>query len=347
MKSFGKEETGVIKGVAVLLMLIHHLFYQEEYLQNCIFLLPFEKEGILQFAQTSKVCVAMFLLLSGFGLYKSWQSRGGDTSWRDGFLFSARYIKKLLIQYWWAVIPLAVFGVLTGLRSPSEVYGPFLSDKWKLVTDLLGINYILFGCTNLFNVTCWYLGAAILLYLLFPILCRLLQMSPFLFCAVVLLVGLYNGKLLLPPEPIWLLPFALGILLAHRGILDAVCARLHRPVWSDVLGILLFLAAAAQIQNHHPFVCDGLLAFAIICTVLALVRVAKPVRTVLSFLGKHSANIFMTHTFFYLYYFPRFFCAFRFPSLILLSLLAVCVFYSAALETVKKHVHTIAGVWGR
>ena len=57
MRQFGKRETAIVKGAAIVLMLVHHLFYQEEYLENCIFLLPREKEGLLL------VCVEYSIVL--------------------------------------------------------------------------------------------------------------------------------------------------------------------------------------------------------------------------------------------------------------------------------------------
>lgn len=340
MRGFGKRETAVMKGAAVVLMLVHHLFYREEYLENCIFLLPHEKEGLLLFAQMSKVCVALFVLLSGYGLYKSWESleQGTRITWKERVQFSFRHIKKLLIQYWWAVIPLAVFGVMTGRRPLSEVYGLSFGDKWKILTDLLGINYILFGTSNLYNITCWYLGVAMGLYLTFPILHWMLKKNPFLFCGAVLL---YPGAILIFRDPVWVLPFAMGMLFARGGVLDTVRTMTDRLDWASALGVVLFLLAAARIRIRYPIVSDGLLAFAIVCVILVVVNYVRPVGMILEFLGKHSANIFMTHTFFYYYYFGRYFYAFRFPVLILLSLLLVCVVYSIALEKVKACLHTI------
>ena len=71
MRRFGKRETAIVKGAAVVLMLVHHLFYQEEYLENCIFLLPHEKEALLQFAQMCKVCVAFFCCSAAMGFTKA------------------------------------------------------------------------------------------------------------------------------------------------------------------------------------------------------------------------------------------------------------------------------------
>ena len=347
MRQFGKRENAIVKGAAIVLMLVHHLFYQEEYLENCIFLLPHEKEGLLLFGQLSKVCVALFVLLSGYGLYKSWENLEGRTriTWKESIQFSFRHIKKLLIQYWWAVIPLAVFGVVSGMRPLSEVYGPNLTDRWKILTDILGINYMLFELSNQYNITCWYLSVAIVLYLIFPILYWMLQKSPFLLWAVVLTLGVYSGRFHMIRECVWLIPFAVGMTFSRWGVLDSVCTLVDRLNWANGLGIALFLVAAARIRILYPIVSDGLLAFAIICVLLVVVRYARPVGITLEFLGKHSTNIFMTHTFFYYYYFRRYFYALRLPALILLSLLLVCVAYSIVLEKGKTCLHTIFSRW--
>ena len=112
---------------------------------------------------------------------KSYNKKHGQTCGKSGFkesiLFSLNHIKKLLFQYWWAVIPLAVFGVISGLRPLSEVYGTGSGWSFKLFTDILGINYLIYGFNYLFNITCWYMSVALLAYLLFPVLNQIMQKS--------------------------------------------------------------------------------------------------------------------------------------------------------------------------
>lgn len=141
----------------------------------------------------------------------------------------------------------------------------------------------------------------------------------------------------------------MGMVFARYDILNAVCCIISKRDWFAVIGATLFLLSVAKIRiSYPPFITDGLLAFAIICAVLVVVQYAKPAAAVLELLGKHSANIFMTHTFFYHYYFTRYFYALRIPILILLCLLLVCVLYSFALEKVKqvllrkpKEIHSV------
>lgn len=52
------NDTIALKGVAIIAMLCHHLFFQESAYGV----------GIQQFGIVCKVCVAIFLFLSGYGL---------------------------------------------------------------------------------------------------------------------------------------------------------------------------------------------------------------------------------------------------------------------------------------
>ncbi len=56
--SLSLHDTSVLKGIAICAMLCHHLFYQN----------PESGYVVWHLAMLGKVCVAIFLLLSGYGL---------------------------------------------------------------------------------------------------------------------------------------------------------------------------------------------------------------------------------------------------------------------------------------
>ena len=58
----------------------------------------------------------------------------------------------------------------------------------------------------------------------------------------------------------------------------------------------------------------------------------------LEFLGKHSMNIFLFHTFIYYYWFREWIYAPRNPLVIFVMLLAICCVVSVVLEWVKNWV---------
>lgn len=77
---FSRSDTKAIKGIAVILMLFHHLagfpsrvpvgFTGFESLWT-----GFVSDGYLQhFAQASSICVSIFFFLGGYGLYIRWKS---------------------------------------------------------------------------------------------------------------------------------------------------------------------------------------------------------------------------------------------------------------------------------
>ena len=81
---------------------------------------------------------------------------------------------------------------------------------------------------------------------------------------------------------------------------------------------------------------DGLLAFVISMLVIMLIRNLPVVNVVFSFLGKHSANMYMVHTFLFSYWFPQFIYVPKYAFLIFLLLLLCSLAISLALEFIKK-----------
>lgn len=64
-----KDETNVCKGFAILLMFVHHLFSRPEvYADYSIRYFPFSYKTIISIALLGKVCVAIFVFLSAYGI---------------------------------------------------------------------------------------------------------------------------------------------------------------------------------------------------------------------------------------------------------------------------------------
>ncbi|WP_222422519.1 acyltransferase family protein, partial [Yersinia rohdei] len=68
---FTKKETNYIKGIAIILMLMHHLFAFPDRIPhdaNIINSLPFIGANVDNYlANFGKICVAIFLFISGYG----------------------------------------------------------------------------------------------------------------------------------------------------------------------------------------------------------------------------------------------------------------------------------------
>lgn len=73
--------------------------------------------------------------------------------------------------------------------------------------------------------------------------------------------------------------------------------------------------------------------------IYSIISIPKFLSKVLSFLGKHSFNIFLFHTFIYYYYFHDYIYWSRNPLFIYLTLIAVCIPISMFIEWSKQYFH--------
>lgn len=330
--SFSKEHTLISKGIAIILMMVHHLFYDFESMQH--FELFFgQREAAFWVAASgvAKVCVAVFALLSGYGMYTSY--RDTDT---DVWQYVYKHIKKLLVMYWWAIIPFVIIGgAITCSRPLAIVYGNGNDFYLKALLDFLGIGYIIFGFQNMYNVTCWYVGEILVIYIMFPLLLKIsgyrLLKSLLLFYVVYLI----SRKI---PYFInfYLLCFIIGMILAKYGILSRLANNMHKAKLQFSILVLLILSVGLRLIVGLK--ADLLLTFAIIGLALIIQREAENFAKLFKFLGIYSANIFMTHTFFYYYFFSEYIHYPRYPIFVLIVLLINCLVYSTCLEWIKDRL---------
>lgn len=76
---FTKEETNFCKGIAIIMMLFHHLFNDfEEYAGHPVDYRPFTGERLMFLALLCKVCVAIFVFLSGYGIAAVYERKYGN-----------------------------------------------------------------------------------------------------------------------------------------------------------------------------------------------------------------------------------------------------------------------------
>ena len=160
-----KDDALALKGIALLLLLSHHLFYINDGLYNDILLWQdhclVQEIGIM-----SKVCVAIFVFLSGYGLAVGTIKTERIQSLRQ---FYVHRFKKLFMNYWliWLIfVPISYFCFDMTFE---KVYQQYVG--LQLVTDLFGVHEIFFGSpVYCYNPTWWFYSCIIVLYILFPLL---------------------------------------------------------------------------------------------------------------------------------------------------------------------------------
>ena len=321
------DETLIIKGIAICLMLWHHLFYQH----------PEYGSFVFQSALFGKVCVSLFLFVSGYGLTVQY-GKVFDKPIMETFRFQMKRFVKFYANYWVIFLVFVPIGVFVFERSLNIPYEGSNIIK-AIIGDFFGINGL-----QSYNITWWFNQLIVSLYFLFPILYFATKRWPILF----LMGSIILWKFSLPILPTgihgWILHFMLGIV--YVLYIDKLNHFLNRFNFWFLLSILLLsFSVLFYMRNYHviPYFTgtrvDAFLSVNIILLVLLTIRHIHIIHGTLKFLGKHSMNIYMVHTFIFLYWFKGLIYSFKYPIVIFTVLLVSSLVISITIEYLKKIIH--------
>ena len=336
MNTFSKKDTSVIKGLAVLMLICHHLGMG---------ILPapinWRNESFYTIIATlCKVCVAIFVFLSGYGINESHKRFSGSD-----FSFVKKHLIKLMKQFWFIYIIFVPLGFLCG-ENPIAVYGKGIQGFANFILDFLGLKS-LFN-TQTMNQTWWYMETVIVLYLFYPVINRMIKKIPMLTLAaafVPLVVYSYfcDGSYDNCREIFWVFPFAAGVLFSQHDLLNKYAALLNRHNTIVISCVTFAALAMTALRSYFGVIADTFYAIAIILFMKATFCRIKYAREFFDFMGVHSANIFMMHSFLYCYYLPIKqllfvvpFAPFNYAFLVL-----ECVVVSDYIEITKRRLSSI------
>ena len=141
----------------------------------------------------------------------------------------------------------------------------------------------------------------------------------------------------------WLLfPFILGMYLSQKNLLFKIKELGKNNGFIKLFKLIIYLALLIGIMYQRKYGTylndvrvDGFFAFIIILIANEFIAAIPLVKKPLIFLGKHSMNIFMFHTFIYFYFIPNIIYSFKSSLLIFIVLLSICVVISVILEWLK------------
>lgn len=213
-------------------------------------------------------------------------------------------------------------------RTFTDAYGEHAAIKGIL--DIFGL-LKMFGCDS-YNPTWWFYNCIIVLYLLFPFLNKWLWKTPYMLISIAVSIGLFGFIPGLNVISKYLLVFVIGILISRIPV-----QWLKNTKWWHVLIAFILLAAWRLTKSCPKHISDSLLVVG-----MALFLYKVPLKTciqnALEALGRHSMNMFLTHTFIFYFWFSKFIYITRNPFLIFLSLLISCYLLSLFIEWTKRKV---------
>lgn len=335
--TFDKEKSKEVKGFAILLLLAYHLFEHAELVQSMgVNYNPFPLEGFLTATGFGNVCVSVFVFLTGYGITAGLLSQEGVTA-KSAYSQACRRFGKLMLEFF--ALYLSVNLLWGFLFDYDALYGLNKQGMLYLMADATGLSQLLDTPTML--LTWWYMKVAYILVFLVPLLYFMVQKI---------------GYAILPVA--FFLPYVVSMdqdiqryfFVAVFGVCAAVgkwperlfSIRIH-PVLRWVLGIVLLIVCVLIRQNYvvyQTFVAyvDAPIALFLVYFTCHVLGTIPFIRKALAFIGSHSLNIYLVHTFFYQALWREFIYSFKYAGLIFVVLLLTTLLYSIILEFFKNKV---------
>lgn len=349
--SLSKKDSLVIKGIAVLAMMWHHCFLPGRFDNFVISFWPLTQGQVENIAAFSKICVSLFAFVSGYGLYASLRNtfpKEDYTSANVSKWVLVRYIKSFS-GYWFIVVLVWIATALIDMR-PGKIYfsKSVYMGVFHMITDLLGVGQ-LFG-TPMMVGTWWYMSAAFVFIIVAPLLYRLLLRFGGMVCLAILMIIPRIGGIEYPGtiDFYTFLPvFCLGMIFGQDDIFGRISRWANERQAHYIIAVLCSAVAAVLCYKLSYHMGNGQFwdfkydLFVAVYVVLIYLSAAKipGIKQILVFWGKHSANIFLIHTFIRDVYMRQFIYSRGHFLIIIMILLGLSLLLSFAVEGIKKLIH--------
>lgn len=343
-RNFSIKDTNVYKGIAILLVLGISLFCCADKSLYNYTLEICGRQALNYIFDHLRIAVTIFIILSGYGLNESYKRSYKECGEKRGFDFAflRGRLSKLFINYWIVFVLSAGVGLALGWASVAGTWGGIKS----FIVDFFGVSYVVndFWQTKTLNSTWWFVSVMIVLYILFPLIKRMMRYNAYIPAAI--------GALFIIVSPYvsytqvnsgflyYFAAFSLGILFSEMQLLDRIKNNTFKHRWAAAVISVIITCAAFAFNCYKPQ--WGNLPFALsfmfmvqIIFINARNKVAEFFKTVISFIGKHSFNIFALHAFYITIYGNLLIYKLKNPLLMYVLLLAVSLGISVILEKLK------------
>lgn len=281
---FSRDVSYAVKGVAIIMMLVHHCLGFPDYWLNPMEVSP----AVAQIASQFKLCVAMYAFITGYGFYFS----------QDGsFVNHLKKAGSFLTQYWIQLF--LIFLPIAGIH--------FRFSARKILLNMLALhdNIILFA---------WYVFFHLVVLLTFPYFKRLLNRG-LLWDLTIIIIGGYGCTVAL-----YILPFggsfrqmlidcsvyypALGIgwFFARYDLFDRISERIRFRIPTAICLCLAVFLLRSKLSVVKGFTFDSFYAPCLILSLSLLIIKLGRLQHILTFFGKHSLHMWLFHSIFFSYY---------------------------------------------
>ncbi|PHA03090.1 acyltransferase [Bacillus pseudomycoides] len=335
-----KNDTKMLKGVAILFMLLLHLFCRKEV--NGLyetFLIVNGVPLVYYIGLFGDACVPIYCFVSGYGLFMVYNKE--QTS---NVMKNFTRIFKLLTNFWIVLVLFVAIGFFAG---KAESFQGGIAEFF--------LNF--FVLSNSYNGAWWFLQTYIILVFLAPFLTKLVRKHNSLslliifgviylasyiqrikhvfdFGDYIVLNAFVNAMVLVGTS---LLPFIVGSIFAKEKIYSKLYNKFHGVSYKNTLCAIGIVMLVIIHSFYESMIIAPFTAITFICF-FNLMNKSRLIQKIFTFLGNHSTNIWLTHMFFYMSIFPEFTFAPRYPILIFGWLVVLCLGSSYVINVIYKPI---------
>ena len=307
-----KKKTAALHGIAILMMIYHHLFISGNnwYInQGKSIFSVFDKIDLtgsgsaqLGFAWFCKICVAIFAFTSGYAMFKQLDKR-------DSFAEMLKYLPRR----WWSFYKKYLLAFLF------FVGASFFLTRDSFDFSLTNFILSLLGLRAGYNGTWWYVSVYYLMILISPFICVILKkidIKTYIMIGTVFVasffVAVIGGNLYVYLKfismivqnytVIYLLIFAEGMFTARYNLVEVIGKRLNFVTSVTVL-ILVYVIRSVLIRDPSDSLFDLVLIAPFVIATVRILSCSDKLTAFFGYFGNYSAYMWYAHAYFYAYLF--------------------------------------------
>ena len=348
INGFTTEDTRKIKGWAIILMFIHHCFLDpERYEGQTVIFDPFSEALVNKAALSMKICVALFVFISAYGITVSYKRKSdGLKAMTPDIIRRSLYRRsvKLWMNYAFIFVLVQLWSLIVVKDGRyALIYGGGAKGCLYFAIDMLGLAE-LFG-TPTFLATFWYISLAWIIIFIIPLLLIIYKKtgSAALIAMCILISALFpvTGDLTYAYFPRYIVVIGAGIIAADTDLFTIlekkriVCKAVKFILYAIVFMALLYVRYL-KISQAVTASADAAIAVVNCAMFCEFINRWPLIRNILAFIGKYATDMFLIHNFIRIVWYYDFTYSFKYWWLIVLVLLATSLGVSILIEAVKK-----------
>lgn len=345
-----KKHTQMLYGIAIAMMLYHHLFCIPSRL-NCNY---FSVLGNieLKLAWFCRICVAVYAFITGYGLCKSSPTKMETNLFKkitQDYKFILKHLFQFMKKYW------IVFVFFVPIRM---IVNPPLITPKSFIMSLFGLDYT-------YNGEWWYIKKYIVLLILFPILnacfillkdkkLKIIRNSVVIGITLIVVIEVLFYRVNIIHKFIMLLwlqivmdtyicIFIIGYICAkfqlfELGINNKIYQKI-RIIWAGIILIICIAIRVYLADKPEYTAIDQFITAPFVYALCIIMEKIPELFYTFGRLGKYSVYMWLTHTFYCYYCFQGFITFSGVSTIIYLELMIVSLLTAILFTYIENKIN--------